>query len=138
MGDLFESNLPELLAVYHHYCILWVEIEANFTHSKLINVLFAKCIIEFETEYGNTVEHFLELIAHHLSELYVMLTELLKHTNKDTESQEFTNLNNVSKQLQHFSDKIIILRTFKKDVQKQRLLDQPIRPKLNINSQRKV
>jgi len=63
------------------------------------------------------LEYILEKITQHLPEMNTIISELLKHTNKETSSQEFTQLKEVSAQLQNFTDKIMVLRSLNKDSQ---------------------
>jgi hypothetical protein len=116
LGDIFKSLLGDLLTIYTRYCILWVEIEATFLVTKE-NSDLTDCVREFESGYGNTIEHFLEKIAQHLPEMYTVTAELMKHTNKETSPQEYSTLKEVSEQLQNFTDKILVLRSLNKDNQ---------------------
>jgi hypothetical protein len=118
LGDIFQSLLDELLTIYTRYCILWLDIQSSLIQTKQHYKELNSAITDFESSYGNTIEHFLEKITQHLPEMNTIISELLKHTNKETSSQEFTQLKEVSAQLQNFTDKIKVLRSINKDSQR--------------------
>jgi len=111
-GDLFEFSLKDLITAYNPYCILWAELEPSFKQKK---GKLSPDITQFESGYGNTIEHFLENISMHLSDMWAITNSLQKNTNQDINTTDYEALARVSDQLRIFANKIMVLREFNAD-----------------------
>uniref|UniRef100_A0A6B2L014 DH domain-containing protein n=1 Tax=Arcella intermedia TaxID=1963864 RepID=A0A6B2L014_9EUKA len=110
-GEVFESTMRNLILAYNPYCILWIELEEGFTKKKENHPPFASCAIEFETNYGNTIEHFLQTMSTRLADIKPTVDFLIKNTPK-RQGEEVAALERVSEQLKNFSEKIQMLKDF--------------------------